>query len=140
MPGARVPIAQRFVAHLVHFTEHLDAHIVTTAMIGGDVMANDMTQGTPDQRNAVARKHFAGPLQRRPVLNLKGNMMQHWCIAANEVDRMVIHAAAHEREVIAHPIRHPEAEYIAIEVRQFLYILDALSHMTEFQRAYTCIR
>ena len=56
MPGARIEIAERLVLDLVHLGEHFDAHHVGVAVIGRDVVADDVAARAPDQMDLVARR------------------------------------------------------------------------------------
>ena len=47
---------------------------------------------------------------------------------------MVVGAAAQEREEIAHPVRHSEAEHVAIEVGDFLDVFDEEGDVAELVR------
>src|SRR5262245_2034730 len=66
MPGTRVAIAQRLVLQLVHLSEELDSDLVGVAMIDRDVVADDVTAGTPDQMDVVLGEPLAGALDFRP--------------------------------------------------------------------------
>ena len=109
MPGSRFPVAERFIFHHVHFAEHLDPYIVSVAMIGSDIVADDMAQWSPNKRDIIFGQDLTSALQFTPVFHLKGNVMQRWGFVAHKVHGVVVNAAAHEDEMVTYPVRSAKA-------------------------------
>src|SRR5262249_14244252 len=63
VPGPRLEIAEFLVAHDVHLAKKLDTLVVGVAMIGGDVVSDNVPDRPPDQVDAVAGEMVAGTLQ-----------------------------------------------------------------------------
>ena len=59
MPRPRIEIAERLVLDLVHLAEQLDANIVGVAVIGRDVVADDVAARAPDQLDVVLAEEIA---------------------------------------------------------------------------------
>ena len=84
------------MTHLVHLAIELDPHIVGIAMIGRDVVADDVTARPPHQSNVVLGQEVAGAVQLRPVPDLEGDVVELGLRVIDEIDRVMIDAAAHE--------------------------------------------
>ena len=104
MPRARVEIAERLVLDLVHLGEDLDPHQILVAVVGRDVVADDVAARTPHQVNLVAREEIAGLVDLRPVEHLERDVVQLWLLVDDEVQRVVVGVAAHEHEEVAAPV------------------------------------
>ncbi len=76
VPGARIEDADLLVQNLVELGEELDHLLVGIAMIDRHVVPGAVPQRSPDDRDAVLRKHVAAVLQVREVAQLERKVMQ----------------------------------------------------------------
>ena len=134
MPEARLKVAKLLVVHLIHLAIHLESDVVRVAMVGGNIVADDVSQWPVDEMHIVSRKEVAGPLQLGPILQFKGNVMQLRLLVVNEIDRMMIDTAPHEDEEVAPPIGNSEAENALVKLRNERNIVDPVGDVPEFVR------
>ena len=132
MPGTRLPIAQRLILHHVHFTIHFDPYTVRIAMIGGDVVADDVAQRSPNQLDVVFGQHLTSALQFAPILHLECNVMERGRFVAHKIHGVMVNAAAHENEMVADPVGCAKAQDLAIEGGLDLNVAHAMRHVPEF--------
>ena len=52
----------------------------------------------------------------------------------DQIDRMMIDAAAQKREVVSHPIGNTESQHVAVETSRALYVGHMKCHMAELVR------
>src|ERR1051325_2048714 len=117
MPRPGIEIAERLVLHLVEFGKQLGDQSVRAAMIGEQVVADAVPPRSPQRLVAVEAEEIAGVLQMRPVAQLEGRVEVAVRSRLDQVDRVVIRAAAQEREEVSHPVGDAEAEDAAVEIR-----------------------
>ena len=85
-------------------------------MIGEEIMTDAVAPGPPEQLVAVETEKIAGGLQVGPIAQLECGVKMPVGVDLHQVDRMVVAAAAQEREEIPHPIGLAKAEHVAIEL------------------------
>src|ERR1700753_2092459 len=68
------------------------------------------------------------------IFDLKGHMMHFDSIHTSERETMVIRITTHPDKDIVHPIGHPKAQHLAIEIDGLFTIGDLQSHMTKLTR------
>ena len=103
-------------------------------MVGRDVVADDVSLRPPHQMSAVLGQEVAGAVQLRPVAHLEGNMMELGLRVIDEVDGVMVDAAAHEAEIIRVPVRHPEAHHVGVELHGLLHVVNAVRDVAELER------
>jgi hypothetical protein len=104
MPRPRLEVAELFIEHFIELGEHLDDLVVGIAVIGVNVVAGTVAARTPDNRNLLTAQKIARRLHLRPVLQLKSDVVHLRVLAFDEIDSVVICAAAHEHEPVLNPV------------------------------------
>src|SRR5262249_11182834 len=133
VPRARIEVAKVLVLHLVHLAENFDAHEVGVAVVGRDVVADNVAAGTPDKMHVVVREGVDRLVNLRPVDHLEGDVMKLRLLVDDEVERMVVGVAAQEHEKVAAPVRHPEAEDLAVELHDLLHVEHAIGNVAKLE-------
>src|SRR5207248_7136759 len=82
VPGTRIEEAELLVQDLIELGEELDHVLVGIAMIDRHVVSGAVPQRSPDDRDAVLRKHVATVLYREEVADLEGDMVHPRTLAA----------------------------------------------------------
>src|SRR5262249_49618062 len=75
VPRAWIEPAERLVLHLVHLAKQLDPHVVGVAVVGRNVVADDVARRPPHQVDVVLGEEVAGTVDLRPVLHLERDVM-----------------------------------------------------------------
>ena len=110
MPWPRVEVAELLVEHLVELGEQLDDLIVRIAVVSVDVVARPVPARPPGELDVLRPEEIAGRLDLRPVFQLERDVMHLGALATDEIDRVMVWAAAHEGKPVLDPIRQPEAK------------------------------
>ena len=80
------------------------------------------------------REEVAGAVDLRPVLHLEGDVMKLRLRVDDEIDGVVIDAAAQEREEVVVPVGDPEAQHLGVELHRLLHVVDAMRDVAELER------
>ena len=139
MPGPRLEMAERLV-HLVELREQFGDQPVRRAVIGEQVVADAVAARAPQQLVAVEAEVVAGGQHVAPVAQLERGVEVPVLRVLHQVDGVMIGAAAQEREEVAHPVRHAEAEHVAIEVGDLLDVFDEERDVAELVRHDALLR
>ena len=81
-------------------------------MIGRDIVARTVTQRSPDDRNRFLPEQLAGVLDLGEVLHFEGDVVHLRLLAGEEIHRVVVRAAAQEREEVLDPVGNAEAQHL----------------------------
>ena len=103
-------------------------------MVDRDVVSGAVPQRSPDDRDAVLRKHVAAVLQMREVAQLERDVVHVGALALDEVHRVVVGIAAHEHEDVLDPVGHAEAEDALVEIRDRLHVRHHEGDVAELER------
>jgi hypothetical protein len=85
-------------------------------VIDRDVVPDEVADRAPEQLDVLAREEVAGAVDLGFVAQLEREVMNVGVVGLQQIDRVVIAAAAQEGEEIAAPIRHFESEHVAIKL------------------------
>ena len=78
-------------------------------MIRSDVVADYVTQRSPNQLDIIFGQDLTSALQFAPIFHLERNVMERWRFVAHKIHRVMVNAAAHEDEMVTYPIGGPKA-------------------------------
>src|SRR5262245_38147754 len=78
-----------------------------------DVVPDEVADRTPEQLDVLAREEVASAVDLGFVAQLEREVVNVGVVGLQQIDRVVIAAAAQEGEEIAAPIRHFESEHVA---------------------------
>src|SRR5579862_851199 len=109
-------VAQFFAVDPGHLGIKLDDVTVGIAMIGEDVVANDMATRPPDHLIFVPTQEVACAKYLGAVRQLEGDMMHLHCIALCKVCSVMIRPAAHPDKYFLAPVRNTKTEDLGVEV------------------------
>jgi hypothetical protein len=88
-------------------------------------------------RAPLRARHEEGIADRlmdfRPIQHLEGEVVQLRLIVDDEIERVVICVAAREREKVAAPVRHPEAQHVAVDLDDLLHIENPIGDIAELE-------
>ena len=79
-------------------------------------------------------KEVAGAVDFRPVLHLEGDVVKLRHRVDDEIDGVMIGAAAQEREGVGVPVGNAEAQHLGVELTTLLHVVDAMRDMAELER------
>src|SRR6516165_5976937 len=116
VPRSRLEIAELLVEHQVDVGEELDGDAVGVLVIDRDVVPDEMADRTPEQLDVLAREEVAGAVDLGFIAQLEREVVNVGVVGLQQIDRVVIAAAAQKGEEIAAPVRHFESEHVAIKL------------------------
>ena len=118
VPRPRLEIAELLVVHQVEIGEELDRDAVGVLVIDRDVVSDEVADRTPKQLDVLAREEVAGAVDLGFVAQLEREVVNIGVVGLQQIDRVVVAAAAQEGEEIAAPVRHFESEHVAIKLHR----------------------
>src|SRR5262245_9685591 len=116
VPRPRLEIAEILVEHQVDVGEELDRDAVGVLVIDRDVVSAAVADRAPEQLDVLAREEVAGAVDFGFVAQLEREVMNIGVVGLEQIDRVVVAAAAQEGEEIAAPVRDFESEHVAIKL------------------------
>src|SRR5438876_8542787 len=134
MPWPRLEVAERFIFHQVELGEELGDHSVRAAVIGEEIVPDAVPARTPKNLESVPAQEIAGRLHMRPIAQLERRMEMLVLAGLDQIDGVMVGAAAQEREIIAHPVGHAKTEHVAVKARDGLHVGDMESNVAELVR------
>src|SRR6187402_3553562 len=104
VPGARLKEAEFFIFHLIEFSIQLDPVAVWTVVIAGKVVADEMTAGTPVQRDVAGCEYIAGASDVGCVAHFERDMFNSLFIRLEKVQRMVVRVTTQKVGGVVSPV------------------------------------
>src|SRR6185312_12410151 len=93
-----------------------------------------MSSGSVQQHIAILHKMFSLSCQVREIGHFKGEMMHLDEACLCECQPVMIRIAAHPQEDVVNPVRDPEPQHLAIELRAAFAIIHKQGDMTKLTR------
>ena len=134
MPRPRLEIAELLIEHQVDVGEELDRDAVGVLVIDRDVVPDEVAERAPEQLDVLAREEVAGAVDLGFVAQLEREVVNIGVVGLQQIDRVVVAAAAQEGEEVAAPVRHFESEHVAIKLHGCCDVGRMKGNMAELAR------